>query len=602
MSAGARRGFLPGICGRSGGASSGRGWPVWITIYAFMSIVACRDNLATCPATLPTGKPSFAVVSLFNAWTVWWNADRLRHGFVGYWDAPIFWPEKGTFALSEPQPLTMLVAPVVWLAGPVAGYHAYFLVSLVLNGLFAQRLARRLTSNELVSGLAGALVIWLPLIFRQPELLQCTPLWPVLWTWDVALRLFEAVKVRYVVQLGLALTLSFSACIHLGLFTLLLLVIAWPWFLIRRSFIASAAFISSVFVALVFLLPMILPMLVVLRRHAESRPEEVVAFLSAAPADWLRIPENALQARLLPHLGIGKTLSPGWLRTMLGGLALASIPFLKQGSAEEKRGVLFLSLITFLAVIGSLGPNLHLFSLRPWTILSRGFQPLAMIRSPYRFAYLAQLTISLLAAIGLRYLHEWLTYLFRGRGGQVGARFTTVILAGVSLVEIPPPSPFFVPAPDYSAPPGWVIYLSEHVSRDEPVLLLDFPPTGQPIEYSGILSAMLWQPIHGHPLVNGYAAFLPAGWCDFARVWRHSPYGDRALSLLRKLGIRYLVRPPSFPAPPSDLPSGIRLNRMAVDHTGYEIWEITWGQPIPPPVDVSRDPTLGVSLARHMTQ
>lgn len=600
MSAGARRGFFPGIFGRSGGASSRCGWPLWITVYVFIGIVAYRDNLATCPATLPTGKPNFAVVSLFNAWTVWWNADRLRHGFVGYWDAPIFWPEKGTFALSEPQPLTVLAAPVVWLAGPVAGYHAYFLVSLVLNGLFARRLIRRLTSNELVSGLAGTLVVWLPLIFRQPELLQYTPLWPVLWAWDATLRLFEAPKTRYVLQLGLALTLSFWASIHLGLFTTLLLVVLWPWFLIRKPFKAWIAFGLGMLTAGVLLLPLLLPMVTILQRHAEPRPKEVVASLSAAPADWLRIPENALESRFLPHLGTGKALSPGWLRTMLAGLALASIPFLKQVSAEEKRGVLFLSLVTLLAGIASLGPNFHFFSIQPWAFLCRHFAPLAMIRSPYRFAYLAQLAISLLAAIGLKYFHEWLTHLFRDRGGRVGARFTTAILAGASLVEIPPASPFFVPAPDYSAPPGWVIYLSEHVSRDEPILFLDFPPTGQPIEYSGILSAMLWQPVHGHHLVNGYAAFLPARWCDLARVWRHSPYADEAFALLRKLGIRYLVRPPSFPAPPSDLPPGIRLNRVAVDRTGYEIWEITWGRPIPSPIDVSGGPLWG-ALACDMT-
>src|SRR4051794_35687787 len=41
---------------------------------------------------LPQGTESVATVPLFNLWTIWWNADRARHGFHGYWDAPIFYP------------------------------------------------------------------------------------------------------------------------------------------------------------------------------------------------------------------------------------------------------------------------------------------------------------------------------------------------------------------------------------------------------------------------------------------------------------------------------------------------------------------------------
>ena len=54
------------------------------------------------------GSSQVATVPLFNLWTIWWNADRLRHGLKDYWDAPIFYPERDTFAFSEPQPTTMI--------------------------------------------------------------------------------------------------------------------------------------------------------------------------------------------------------------------------------------------------------------------------------------------------------------------------------------------------------------------------------------------------------------------------------------------------------------------------------------------------------------
>src|SRR5262245_53059810 len=44
--------------------------------------------------------------TLATEWTLWWNADRIRHLYAGYWNAPIFAPATDTFALSEPQPLS----------------------------------------------------------------------------------------------------------------------------------------------------------------------------------------------------------------------------------------------------------------------------------------------------------------------------------------------------------------------------------------------------------------------------------------------------------------------------------------------------------------
>ena len=83
--------------------------------------------LARFPATkLPTGNTQTETVPLLNLWTIWWNSDRLLHGLKGYWNAPIFHPAEETFAFSEPQPTTILVAPVIWLTGSrVLAYNVY---------------------------------------------------------------------------------------------------------------------------------------------------------------------------------------------------------------------------------------------------------------------------------------------------------------------------------------------------------------------------------------------------------------------------------------------------------------------------------------------
>lgn len=575
MNADTRSCFFDAAIGRAGSYRLPVSLLVWGFVYGLLGVVACRDGLATYPANLPTGKPTFGVISLFNAWSVWWNADRLSHGLVGYWNAPIFWPEQGVFALSEPQPLTMLVAPVVWLFGPIAGYYAYFLTSLVLNGLFARRLIARLTSSEWIGGLAGAMVVWLPLIFRQPELLQYVALWPVLWTWDAALCLLNAPKMRHAVHLGVALFLSFCASIHLGLFTVVLLVGTWPWFGLCKPVRTWKFFAFGILTAGVLLLPLAVPMTRILSQHAKPRRAEVVAFLSVGPGDWLRVPGNSLESRLLADPAMGKAFNPGWLRTVLAILAI-SISLVKNAATEEKRGIVFLSVTAALAVLASLGPNLSLFGLRPWEILGHIVTPLAHVRSPYRFAYLGQLAILLLAALGVRWVIQWIIPLAQTKAGKVGVAFIAGILGGLVFFEIPASSPFFVLAPDYSDPPGWVTFLADDARRGEPLLLLDFPRTGQALEHERIVRAMLWQPIHRCPLVNGYAAFLPARWCDIAHAWQRAPYGAEAFALLRGTGTKYLVRPPSFPPPPRQLPAGIRLRRVATDDVGYEVWEVSW--------------------------
>ncbi len=64
------------------------------------------------------GLPSDLGDPLLNTWTLAWDADRLRHGLQGLWDAPIFYPYPNTLAYSEHLlGIAVLTAPVQWLSG-----------------------------------------------------------------------------------------------------------------------------------------------------------------------------------------------------------------------------------------------------------------------------------------------------------------------------------------------------------------------------------------------------------------------------------------------------------------------------------------------------
>jgi hypothetical protein len=114
-----------------------------LAICVMLAVWATWPLARSLKTELPLGYEAVSTVPLFNAWTLWWNADRAAHGLANYWQAPIFCPAGGAFSFSEAQPTTMLVAPVVATLGIVAAYNLYLLASVALNGWLTLLLLRR---------------------------------------------------------------------------------------------------------------------------------------------------------------------------------------------------------------------------------------------------------------------------------------------------------------------------------------------------------------------------------------------------------------------------------------------------------------------------
>ena len=549
---------------------------VWPLMYLFLALWSYRHCLFT--GALPASRPANGVVTLFNVWTIWWNADRLSHCFRDYWDAPIFWPEKGAFAFSEPQPLTAVLAPVVWTFDPVVAYPVYFIASLVLNGVFARKLIDRWTQDCWIAEYAGALVVWLPLILRQPELIQYAPLWPVLWQWDVVLRMLDRPRWPQSLELGLAWALTFATSIQLGLFAAIILVLIVPWFFMCKKGQGVGVWISGIVLGTLLILPVGLPMSRILSRHAVVRPPELVTSLSAGAREWLASPPHGLDSYLgASHAFGGRCLNPGWIISLLAvGITVTA---LLRGSQTTfpRRMVLFLAAVVVISVLASMGTRIRLGQVSTWDMLAAIVPPFAAVRSPYRFAYLGQLAMLLLSALGLMGLRSYLQKILPGgRKGIVSAGiFTGVGL--VCLLELLPGAPFLVVPPDYSHPPGWARYLAKRGRAGSVVLVLDFPEPGQLIEYERTVRVMLWQPIHGCRLVNGYSGVFPARWWRLAKAWRKEPYSEESCGFLKENDVRFLLRPPTFPAPPPQLPGGLTATRKFADDTGWEVWEVEQG-------------------------
>ena len=253
---------------------------IWFValLYITISIWFTWPLASSFGTSLPTGASQSGTVPLFNLWTIWWNSDRVLRLMSGYWDAPIFFPNHETFAFSEPQPATALLAPIIWITGSRGFAHNfYLLLSLVLNGLFARRLLRSAGVNTVLAVVGGAVVIALPMVHWQIEVVQLVPLWAILWTWKAALECSRQPTWRRGVEAGIAIGVAFFLSTHHGLFLTILLT-PTVWVLMRRwrSRESLSMLLSAVAVSMVLVLPLGLKLRAVsagydFKRSPESR-------------------------------------------------------------------------------------------------------------------------------------------------------------------------------------------------------------------------------------------------------------------------------------------------------------------------------------------
>ena len=125
-----------------------------------------RDAASAIPSDL--GDP------VLNAWILGWDADRIRHGFQGLWNAPNYFPYPQTLTYSEHLlGIALLTAPVQWISGnPVLAYNFAVVVSYVLAGTGMYLLALSLTGSRLAAVVSGVAFAFVPYRVAQLPHLQ----------------------------------------------------------------------------------------------------------------------------------------------------------------------------------------------------------------------------------------------------------------------------------------------------------------------------------------------------------------------------------------------------------------------------------------------
>ncbi|GAB4438983.1 MAG: hypothetical protein Fur0044_35600 [Anaerolineae bacterium] len=517
---------------------------------------------------IPRGSEEAATVPFFNLWTLQWNIDQQVQGYPRYWDAPIFAPDKGAFAFSEPQPLSALLAAPLWLAfrSPAVGYNGVVILFLTLNGWFAFWLLRQWGVSPLSSLLTGLFMQSLPFVAQEMGVLQLIALFGFLWSLlflnrflslPPRPRLLASSPPLWQTNLCLALgtPITFLTCGYYGLFSLFFLPLAFVFQLQREHVnlktIGQLATVALLAAALTG--PFLWAQQQRLAEHHFSRSAQTIE-ANSAKLEYYRnfLDYHLLYGQILDlKSGQGQRLFPGLGLLILAGLGLFG--------RQNRRVKLYLILAATLALLLSLGLRLNMGGVQPYQWV-RDFVPgFAQLRSPFRFAMLVQLHLALLAGFGLDNLRRWLMVLAPASPGierdaglrsSVFGRSFQLGFAALALFELLAwPLPL-QELPRQTEPLPWQVWLNQQQDTAPlNIVVLPFAQSSKVEDFEPTTRWMLANRYFQGAVLNGYSGFFPS---DHGRVRDEMLKfpAEAALQLLRQKSIEYVVVYHTLPAAP----------------------------------------------------
>ena len=514
-------------------------WLIAALLYAALALLITWP-LAACLGThLPVGELDHATVPWFNLWTLEWNADRFAHGLQGYWDAPIFYPARRAFALSEPQTLTAVPFALLrpWF-GSVVAYNATLLIALWSNALAGRRLLRVAGVSEGGATWGGALMLGLPFALKELGVIQLTVIAPALLVLAEIAVLLRAPRPGALVRAALAYAAVLWTCVYYALLLALLLLPAGGLVLARRVVrrrLFGAAGLRRALLALLLVAGAAAPLVIVQRAALErfEREPDVIRRGSASGWAYGRLPASSASARALPALAASpgkRSLYPG---ALLIALALAGLHDTRRGSRRRIAGYALGALL--LALLVSFGTRLSLFGLQPYVWIQHAVPGFEQLRSPYRMAAFVQVLLVMLAGFGLDALARRLR---DSRGHARWARLAPALLVALALFEVTPWGQRLRRFPEPALHEPWIAWLAQHPGG----VVAMVPPaqSGKARDYEPTALAMLQGLRHGHRLVNGYSGFFPRRTRRLSFHLARFPQADHVRAL-REAGVAYAV-------------------------------------------------------------
>jgi hypothetical protein len=430
---------------------------------------------------------------LLVTWMLWWNTQEVPLT-EAWWDAPIFFPLRGAFALSEHVLGISLFATPIQLAGGSAllAYNIALLLSFALSGFFSFLLVRQLTGSTAVGFCAGVAYAFAPYRASQLSHIQVlTSQWMPLALYALH-RYLASDRMRWLVLFGAAtLVQGLSHGYYIFFFAILLgLWVAWfvDW---RHAPRQGLAIIAAWVIASLPLVPILWKYREVQSGLGLSRSLEEMLIYSGNLQGFLNMP------RLLRFWPDSQALTgenylfPGITVVLL--IAAGTVAALRRSAGfvraiETRSAFLFYSVVVLLMYALAMGPAPPDSGIRalahPYTLLMPlpGFSAL---RVSARFAMLAVLCSSTAAGLALASFRvTWL----RWRHALV-----SLVLAGLFMDG-------WIDAMPIGVPPGRL-----EVPPTREAVVLELPADDQRVS----IGAMYRATSHGWPLINGYSGYTP---------------------------------------------------------------------------------------------
>lgn len=498
------------------------------------AIVATWPLLPSIAGALPLGTEHEATVPLFNLWTLWWDADRVPHGFSGLWNAPIFHPLDGTFTFSEPMLLQgVALSPFWWMGAPPAAiYNLAILLTLVCNGLATRSLARALGAPRDAALLAAFAGVTLPYTAKVLGVLPVLPLFGTIWALAFLVRFGKEGGWRPAALAVLSFAAQFLSGQQMALLSLPFLLLAGLAALAEQRFrFRSIAKLGALAVlGLLVLSPIARTVRNFHEKYDFKRSEQVVAALSAQPGDFTTRPGSsrlAFPPREDTYTGDTGGLFPGFLLLGLG----AAGAWLGWRQGERRLWIACFLVCAVVGVLLALGLNLRIGDWRPFASLREVVPGLGTLRSPFRAVAISQAVLAALAALALARLASW-----RGNTGRILALALGILAAAENLA-----SPgVLAPAPT-SPRTAWTSWLREQPGR---LTVAHVPlPRGLHVsDYEIETWRMFAQIDHHRPLMNGYSGYFPSGYGTFQVDMDQNFPSERLLCMMAfGLGVDTLV-------------------------------------------------------------
>jgi hypothetical protein len=494
---------------------------------------------------------------LLVTWILAWDFHALSTDPWNLFNANIFYPVENTLALSEHMVAVLaLFAPAYAVTGnPIFAYNTVFFLSFILCGITMFLLVEHWTNSFWASLLAGCLFAFAPIRFAEVSHLQLYSLYWAPLTFLFLDKFLRGKRWADLSWFAVCYWLQVLSSVYLGWLTTIAIGVYTLYFVVRidRSLLCRALisrYLVFSIASILILLPFHIPYYMLKQQWGFSTSLVECIDWSADPVLNYLSPPHLLNdvylslARFLnPMLYNPRNqmmLFPGFVLGTLAAVGgLPGAKWLPGSKAQHLKGLFVIVLVS--SFLLSLGPFLVISGNNtslplPYLLfyyLIPGFQA---IRVPARFALMAVMAGSVLAALGFLRLSNYLRSRWSGKRLPVRLLqgFLALFFITMFTLELG-----FKPLPLASIPTGrQVPAVYRWLATKEftgPIVEL---PLGQ--DFWQALKYMYFSTYHWRPIVNGASRFLPPTHVQLNAEIATFPSREAA-ELLSAVGVKGLV-------------------------------------------------------------